>query len=207
MADTDIILTGYYHLVGKTVAAVICGLDCGDYVVDAAGSITVPLQSDPDGLLTGDYIASFDAGFDRTVYGDATTELQIFAGANVDVHVPVLVGFPYVSDGQLLRPITEAHLRTKNGPGLGDIRRVYQFAAIFLNAVGVEVGTDFTHLDPVLFANDGEVALTKDTLYSGVWQNTLDDDYGFEGAICWRISRPYPCSITALTGFIETQER
>jgi hypothetical protein len=45
-------------------------------------------------------------------------------------------------------------------------------------------------------------------LYSGLLWDTVDDDgTGFDGQLCWQITRPYPASIQAIGGFIKTQDR
>lgn len=67
--DTGVGLYGAYHLAGETVGVWLGGLDCGDYTVAANGSVFVPYQSDPGGLLTNAYLASV-AGQD---FGDAAT--------------------------------------------------------------------------------------------------------------------------------------
>lgn len=222
MATTDIVISGLYHLQGQTVSAVICGLDCGDYVVTSdgatngipdpttGGKITVPIQSDPDGLLTGLYLRGFDVGpFDTTTYGSMTTRLSVYDGyATATIYVPVVIGFTYPSIGKILRPATAEQGRSPIGPLLGKTRRNHQFAAQLVNAQGVYFGTgDMSTAIEASFRDAGRNILTRDNLYTGVHWDTLNDDYSFDGGIGWMITRPYPCTVTALGGFLETAER
>lgn len=55
-----VILYGYHYIVGKTVAVTFGGLDLGDYVVAADGTITVPINA-PGSLFTTAYLAALTA--------------------------------------------------------------------------------------------------------------------------------------------------
>lgn len=212
MADTDIVFGSLYQFAGRLVDVVICGLDCGSYQVsqDGLATVTVPRQSDPDGLLTGEYIATFDVGpYDRTTYGDATTQLSVSdTFALQTVYVPVTIGFSFTHAGQLLRPATEAQTKSPEGPALGKTRRIHRYAALFRNTIGISIGTVLANLFPVDFRNAGGSApLTKNILFSGVIEDTIDSEYSFDGQITWMGTRPYPCTIASISGFVETQER
>ena len=43
--------------------------------------------------------------------------------------------------------------------------------------------------------------------YSGVIHDTLDDEYSYDGMVAWRVSRPMPANVVALSGFFATQDR
>ena len=222
MAATDITITGLYHLQGQTVTAVICGLDCGDYVVSSdgmkngipdttvGGKIVVPIGSDPNGLLSGAYLKQFDVGpYDTVTYGDATTPISIFDGNSTGTfYVPVVIGFSYVTIGKTLRPATADEGKSPLGPLLAKTRRNHMFGAITLNAQGVQFGTgDLSQAVLAAFRDDGGNVLTMDTLFTGVHWDTIADDYSFEGGVGWMLTRPYPCTMTAIGGFMETAER
>ena len=218
MADTDITITGLYHLQGRTVSVVICGLDCGDYLVTTdsgtamtGGNVVVPIGSDPDGLLSGAYIALFDVGpYDGTTYGNATAALTVFnaaAGGEGTYYVPVCIGFTYTSIGQPLRPATAEQGKSQMGPLLGKTRRNHRFSALLNNTQGVSFGPNLSTAIEARFTNIANVVTTKDQLYSGVWQDTVADDYTLEGGVGWLVSRPYPCAVMALGGFMDTSER
>ena len=209
MAATDLVLTGYAQAFGHSVDVMIAGLDCGTYTVASDGSVTVPIGSDPDGLLTAAYLQARDVGpWDRVTYGDATTEISLLVtgGGVATVYVPVVVGYSFLSVGRLLRPATEAQIKSPRGPALGKKRRIHNFAALLVNAVGVSFGTRFTNLRACLFDQNNGKDLTKDQMFSGVWYDTIDDINSYDGLITWTIARPYPCTVTSITGFVETSE-
>jgi len=108
----------------------------------------------------------------------------------------------------MLRPATADQGKSGLGPLLGKTRRNHMFASLLLNAQGVSFGTgDMSEAILATFTDAGSNKLTRDNLYTGVHQDTLPDDYSFEGGIGWLVSRPYPCTLAALAGFMETAER
>ncbi len=59
---------------------------------------------------------------------------------------------------------------------------------------------------PAIFTKgDLETRFTKLEPFSGIHHDLLDDDSGYDNAICWRITRPNPAWVIALGGFIQTQ--
>ena len=121
--------------------------------------------------------------------------------------VPVVVGFSYISQGQTLRPDTAEEVRSPTGPGPAKPRRIAQFGALLSGAQGVSFGTDFNKLHAANFKTKGGTPYTKLQLFSGVYWDALDATYDFDNMLCWQISRPYPCAIASITGFMETAER
>lgn len=178
-------LSGLWHLNDKTVMAYIGGLDCGDYVV-SNGSINIPLEGDPNGLLTADFITtSFNTG-----------------------GLDMLVGFDFTSQGQLVRPATMQESGARDGPALGKERRTHLAALLLQDAAGVYVGTDFTKLRPCLFKTPGgSVALTPFQMFSGVHAIPIDDKYSFDSMLSWQVSRGQPCTVVAYQGFLQTQDQ
>lgn len=210
MADTtNLVFYGLYDVVGVTLAAVICGLDCGDYVVAAGGTVTVPLQSDPDDLLTLAYMTAVSAaGPPAGGWGPLSTPVRVISGGvAVDLTIPCLFGYAYTSKGQLLRPLSEQDTKSRTGPALGKMRRVHKVAALVDASVGVSFGTDFTNLFAADYRDAAGTPLTKETMYSGVyWSPSIEDASSFDGMICWQVSRPYPTTIVSLGGFFHTQD-
>lgn len=213
MATTDIVINGLYHMENRMVDAMIGGLDCGSYVV-TDGAITVPIQSDPDDLCTGAYLYSLDVGpWDRDTYGDATTEITVLVtGLGIArVYVPVVIGYSFTTIGRLLRPATESATKSPQGPALGKLRRVNSFSGLFINTIGgtngVQFGTDFNHMHAALFKQNDGTILDNATMFSGVHYNSVEDHDTLDGMLTWTMTRPYPCTIAAIAGFIETKER
>src|SRR6185312_4003026 len=111
MSDVSIAFYGLYHLSGETVSAWVGGLDCGDYVVDSLGAIYVPLASDAGGLLTAAYIVSLDG---YTGENQVTITFDAGTGA-ANYTIPVVIGAPYTSQGQAMRPQLEADVKSPEG--------------------------------------------------------------------------------------------
>lgn len=202
--DTEITFYGLSHLVGKTVQASIGGLDCGDYTVADDGSITVPFGSDADALFTPAYLYSLD-GFTGE---QAATVTYYYSASQVTVTVPVVIGQGYTSQAQVLRAATQEDIKSPSGAALGKKRRGHKFAALMENTgQAISFGTDFTHLRSANFLDtDDRTPLTADNLFSGVFWKALDDGYSYDSMLCWEVTRPFPCTVVALSTFIETQE-
>lgn len=121
--------------------------------------------------------------------------------------IPACVGTTFTSQGQRLRPLEPAETGARNGPALGKTRRNHRAAFTLLNAAGMKMGTLFTKLKALLFKTAGGTAYPDNQLYSGVYSDTVVDDYSYDGMIGWQITRPYPATVLSSEGFIETQDR
>ena len=206
-----ITLNGLSYQLGTSLAVVIAGLDCGNFTVGIDGSMFIPFGTDPGGLMTAAYLNAVSAPF---ATDNSIVEISIVNSSTsetINVFVPVVIGYPYESQGMVLRPATEAEVKSPQGAALAKKRRVHNFGVLLANAVGGTAGVSFgtdnnpTHL--ALFRTDGGTLLTCDQPFNGVWWNDLDDHDSYDGQITWTVSRPYPCTVVALTGFIETSDR
>lgn len=191
-------LYGLWHLNGKTVQVFAGGLDCGDrgpgttgftdFVV-SNGATFIPYGDGVSGgsgvgLFTPEFVASFASG------------------------IPVVVGLTYDSDGQLVRPVAQADTGARNGPGFAKTRRTQRYGIQVNSAKQLSIGTSFDKMRPVQFKKaDGQTAIGTLETFSGVHQDTLLDDYSFDGMICWRVSRPFPANMIAVGGNIQTQDQ
>jgi len=177
-------LNGLWHLNGKLVSVFAGGLDCGDVTV-TDGSCFVPY---------GDGVAAGTAG-------------GLFTELFVTVHNPVIIaGFTYTSDAQIVRPLLPVESGARAGPALGKRRRTQRYALFGLNMAGMSIGTVFDKLLPVLFKSDANVILPVGQTFSGVYRDQLNDDYSYDSMLCWRISRPHTAIVSAIEGFIHTQD-
>jgi hypothetical protein len=122
--------------------------------------------------------------------------------------VPAIVGFDFSPScqGQLLRPGMAQEAGAANGPPQGKKRRTNQYAALFQNSQAVSIGTDFTHQNAVAFATPSGTPYAVTQLFSGVWWDTLSDDYSYDSMLAWQSYGPYPLTIVSISGFIETQD-
>jgi hypothetical protein len=168
---------GLWHLNGKTVTVCAGGLDCGDFPV-ANGSCAVPFGA-AGGLFTQAFVNSFADG------------------------IPVVVGFTYTSDGQIVRAISPQDSGTKSGPALGKLRRNMQIVALLQSTQGIYFGTAFdaTRFNIALFRTPGGTPYAQNRLFSGVFRSPITDEDDYDGMVCWRITRPYPATVCAVEPF------
>ncbi len=194
--ETGLQLFGLNAHNGKTVTAWVGVQDCGDFLV-TNGSITVPFSDQFTLAYLQSLALATPGGFGQFAVTESTTGL-VFPG---------LVGFTFTSRGQTLRPLLPVSTGAQNGPALGKTRRVHQIGALVHNAAGVSFGTRFTNTQPANFKSPSGVPYTNLQLVSGVFWTSVDDVYSYEGQPCWQITRPYPCTINSIEGFLETADR
>lgn len=121
--------------------------------------------------------------------------------------IPAAIGKTFTSKGQRLRPLEPAETGARNGPALGKTRRNHRSAFLFLNAAGVAIGTTFANVRAAIFKSLGGIAFAQNALYSGVHSATIEDQNSYDGQICWQVTRPYPATLLANEGFLETEDR
>jgi hypothetical protein len=141
----------------------------------------------------------------------------LFFGSTTSVSrgsIPAVIGYTYTTQGQVLRALEPQKAGAANGPALAKTRRNHMFGAILKDTQGISFGTDLTGTYGTLHmaqfksgAGHGVTPLTNLQLYSGIYWDTLDDTYSFDGMPCWQVTRPYPATVCALGGFLQTQDR
>ena len=191
VVGSNLVIVGLWYLNGLTCDVFAGGLDCGAVAV-ANGSCSVPLNtSNP--LLTSAFIAAF-------------------AGA-----MPIVVGFSYTSQGQLLTPHTPAEAGTRTGPALANTQREHRVAVKLVNTQGISFGTSFTDsvggsstmkaLQLRTGSGEGQKIIPANQLFTGITWAPLTDPYSMSSKICWQITRPFPATVTAIGGSIETADQ
>lgn len=200
---------GYDYVPAGTNLCVWCaGLDCGTWPVAANGSVFVPWFSDPDGLFTAAYLLNLSNNPPPGGFGPSACNIDItIGGVLTRVVVDLSIGYCYQSQLQMLRPAVAQDTRTPTGPAFGEIQRKHQFAALLVNSGPPQVGGDTTHTIQVAYKTPGNSPYLLSTPFSGVWWDTLDDSYGFDGQMVVQISRPYPLVVSSLSGFLQVAER
>lgn len=184
---------------GKQVDAFVAGLDLGTFTV-ADGSIFVP-YSTSNSLFTARYLAELAS--EGNSYGD--TACAVDGGLWM---IPAIVGFSFTTKVQLVRPNEPAQTGAQNGPAFGKMQRVAQYAIQMWKAQGISVGTSFSRTHPVKLRTEGGKPIGADQLFSGIVQDTLDDTSSYQGSqLCWEITRPFPATVNAIGGFINTQDK
>jgi hypothetical protein len=197
-------LNGLWHLNGKTISVFAGGLDVGDWPV-TNGSLTVPfgdgINSGPNG--TSNLTGPTQPGGGGYLFTPAF--VNSFNGA-----MPIIAGFTFESDGQILRPSSQQDSGARNGPAFAKKRRSNEYGIQVVNSQGLSVGTSFTipgEMNPVYFKDATEQTIPINQLYSGIHWDSLSDDYSFDSMLAWKITRPYPATVAAIGGFIHTQDR
>lgn len=187
--------------------------EVGPSVFTRANFDPAPGSPNPAPNMIGTWAQDHAAGwasinFARIWLGTSYTQDQNQRKINAEYYFnPTNFGVSFVSRGQLLRPDFGQDAGAALGPSFGKKRRLHWWAGAFSKAFNVKIGTDFDHLFPVKLTTPGGTPLQQPTLYSGVVSDTLKDDYGFTGQLAWEVTRQYPCTITALGGFIQTQDK
>jgi hypothetical protein len=186
-------INGLWHLNGETVQVFAGGLDCG-YRGTGSSGFTDFLVTDGSCFVPyGDSVSAGSGGGLFTADFAATAD--------------IVVGFTYNSDAQMVRPIAPADSGARNGPALGKTRRNHQYSVLVSNTLGISFGGTFATALPALFRQANGNPIAALTMFSGVHHDTLSDDYSYDGMVCWRVSRPLPANVVALSGNIQTQDR
>jgi hypothetical protein len=150
-------LYGLWPLNGKTVAAYLVGLDCG-----SRGRTDANVQTITDFTVSnGAIFVPFGDGVSQGCGDGLFTHALVapFVGA---ASLPMVVGFPFTSDGQIVRPATPQESGSRIGPALGMLRRTDNAAAQLYGCVTqtISFGDDFDHLLPAILTDKARVELT-----------------------------------------------
>lgn len=121
---------------------------------------------------------------------------------------PGLIGFPYTSKGQILRPASPQESGAVTGSALAKTRRSHYLGTLLHKVVTGEVqfGTDFNNMRAAYFKSPSQVPYTKLQLFSGVQRLNVDDGYSYDSQLCWQSTRTYPLAVLAIGGFLQTQD-
>lgn len=121
--------------------------------------------------------------------------------------LPAVIGAPFTSQGQILRPIAPEQAGTRTGPAFASIRRPHYVKALLHNTIGIQFGVDFsTSLQPASLKDEGGTQPDPTTMYSGLWRETVNGKYDFDGMIAWQILRPYPASVISIGASEQAQD-
>lgn len=124
---------------------------------------------------------------------------------------PTSAGAAYTSLGQLLRPDFGPDIGNRNGPAFGKKRRIQSAGFSLYRTQQVSWGTDnsvaLRPLPMIHPAKPGLGPVTAPSLFTDVIWDTISDDWGFTSQITWQQTRPYPCLIQAISGYIEGEDK
>jgi hypothetical protein len=115
----------------------------------------------------------------------------------------IQIGYPFASQGQLLR----AEAGAADGTSIGKTRRTTR-AAIQMYRVGdLSIGTDFSRLTALeLPRADSQQADNATPLFSGMIRESIESEYNFESQFCFQQSSMLPGTIQSVTSFLEEQD-
>lgn len=106
----------------------------------------------------------------------------------------VHIGLAYSADFQPMR----LDGGTPGGSGMGREKRIPNFVVDLIETgAGIKYGTSFesADLDEMPFRDVGESMDTPPTLFDGLIELDMDDDWDFDGDLCLRHDLPLPCEI------------
>lgn len=167
----------------------------GEYIPGIPGSSPIP---SPEGYTN----PAGWAGSARVAFLGPTVP------AATDYIVPIVAGLTFTSKGQVTRPILQSETGARNGPRFGKTSRIHQAAYMFNKTQDVSWGTSFNELQQLAFAFPGGALYTELDLFSGTWQDTMNDNYNIDASqLCWQSDGPFPLTVLAVGGFIETNDR
>lgn len=189
-------LNGLWHLNGKTVQAWIGGIDCG-------------LQE--GGIAAGKYTDFTVANGSITIpFGDSVSAgpgAGLFTAALVATAPPMVVGFTYNSDGQVVRPHAPQESGARSGPGFMKLRRSHYIGFQLEGSNGLSYGTSFAALKPALVKQaDGQTNILNNAQFTGIFRDNPSDSDTFDSLPCWRFSRPYIGNVIAVGAALQTKD-
>jgi hypothetical protein len=124
---------------------------------------------------------------------------------------PTSAGAAYTSLGQLLRPDFGPDIGNRNGPAFGKKRRIQSATFSLYRTQQLSWGTDnsvtLRPLSMIHAAKPGAGPVKAPILFTDVIWDTISDDWGFTSQITWQQTRPYPCLIQAISGYIEGEDK
>jgi hypothetical protein len=195
---TAITLNGLWHLNGKTVQVFAGGLDCGD-----------PGEGNPfadftvsNGSITINYGDGISAGAGRGLFTHAFA-----AGLSLS---QIVVGCTFTSEAQTVRPIAPGETGARNGPAFAKLSRGHRFGLKLVGTLGLSVGGN---LSQPMYAcafkqGDGMTKIDPLTAFTGIQQDVLRDEYGYEGGcVAWRVMRPFPANVVAVGSNLATADQ
>jgi hypothetical protein len=178
----------------------------------ATGSVTANLSFTPPGsgpamTYLGDYLAN-NSDTLAGQYGRLYLGLSCCGEKTITTYtVPVSLGSTYTSDLQLLRPDSGNDAGARNGPAFGKIRRVHWDGVLLTRSRKIEHGTEFDKLKPLKLASDGGIPVVAPGLFSGIASYTVDCNYSFTAQLALRSTRPYPCNVGVVAGYLALADK
>lgn len=142
-----------------------------------------------------------------SILGDGAVLVpQVVTAGAVSLSTPsarVQAGLAYNSDVKTLR----AEAGATDGTAAGKTRRTHRLGMQLERTLGLNIGSDFDNLDPVIFRTTGDDMSQAVPLFSGIKSQSLQSNYDFDNQVCLRQDQPTPGTIVALMPQMVTQDR
>jgi len=147
--------------------------------------------------LNGETITVFgDNGVQTGPCGANTLFLNEAAGF-------IVFGFPYNSDFRLLRSDSGA----ADGTALAKTRRANRVGILVNQTQALKFGYSLDDLHTVVMRTAQDNLGFGPPLFDGIVSEIANQDYDFDGQICFRVSDPYPASVLAISMQLTVEDR
>src|SRR5208282_5291047 len=206
VSGSQLTIDGLWYHVGRTVQAVVGGLDAGQVVTTTTNGVTTIVTTDFVVNASGQIVIPLDDGT-----GTSASRLLTTTYVNNFTTCPITVGFTYNSDMQLLRPVAPAETGSRDGTALGKKKKHARVSALLNNTQGLYWGTSLAQygnagLRLMNLKTPGGKTYALNTLFSGVFKDAIEDIWSYDSQICFRVFRPYPATIVAVEGEIDSEK-
>ena len=144
--------------------------------------------------------------FPDTIFGPG-----VFGPCNAAGGFPTVVGKGYASQGQILRKVDPQEAGSRIGPAFGVTRRTHYWTALLHNTIQMQYGVDFGASLTCMTLKDGQDGnvgnqLMPTELFEGFVRYPLKDGYSYDSMLSWQITRPFPATVIAVGGMLETND-
>lgn len=218
---TTITFHGLNSLAGETVQFTLMGKYIGEYTVDASGDCDVAFN---DAFDLDDVVNAIHDEPNSTILPVAlgrlpgtdnvnTPEQEFHLGVSGDFDLADVsatgfygqFGYKYRRRGQMLRPLFQGN----TGPSFAKSRRNALMGVYVGTAQEISIGDSFDNLHPLTLtvSNQSVRPLTADDFVTGIFRDSVEDDYTYDGNLCWEQTRPVRGSILAVGGFLDYEEK
>jgi hypothetical protein len=132
------------------------------------------------------------------VSNDATHPDRTVASGSITLQesaTSVKVGYGYVANCKLLPPSPQGDL----GSSQGSQKRTSELTIRLWNSLGLQIGSNLTNLDEVVFRSSTDRMDQSPPLFTGDKKQLMPDNYDTEGSFYLRQDKPFPCNILFVT--------
>ncbi len=186
---SSVVIYGLWAYNGVALTLVCGGLNCGSFT-PSNGTVTIPYGDGVSGgagsgLFTEDFVNSFDGV------------------------MPILAGYTYASQGQLVRPNTPQESGARQGPAFAKVKRSHRLGALLVNTLSrsISFGTTFTKLKPAILKTKNGPEYTVIQPFTGIYKESLQDGGDpLDSMLAWEATGVGPCTVAVAGAFLDTED-